>query len=377
MRWEISGRLAVAARAESAAVANLVYVEPSREVSVAPVARIFLDANVGPTYVFAQWRADRGFDAKDRRMQAGLEEWMVRAPFAEGGRGYVQGGRFATVFGSWARRHAAWDYPFVSAPLAQEQVVGLWDSKGLPAAAKLEEWSHVKPLGAAEVVAADEINRIPIMWGPVYATGAAMGWNGHAWELAVEAKEAGLSSRPQFWGHETQAIWREPAIAARAAWRPSATWQTGISWAQGVYLRPQPESVVAGARREDYRQETLGMDVTFAWRAWQVWGELMRAEFTLPTLGEARVWSGTIEGKWRASPRWAWAARVGAQEYARVRLPDGSGVRWGRDTLRVEAGPVVRLGAHAQMKLQFSATHETPAQRAWSPGAAMEWACRF
>lgn len=371
-RGKLTGRLALAARYADRPAADLIYHGAGRRAVFAPAAQLFGDAEAGPFYVFAQLRADRGLDPGTVGAQVRVEELALRWSPAPASRFSVQAGKFATVFGSWARRHAAWDYPFATAPLAQESLTGLWDVKGLPALAKLEEWPHNAPLGDGAAVAADERNRLPLMWGAVYAVGAAARWTDEHWDFAVEAKNAGLSSRPAFWTDDIAAAWRAPALAARIGWRPSPTWSFGLSWADGIYLRPNPEAVAVGARRRDYRQTTLGVDAAFAWRAWQVWAEALQSRFALPGFGDAEVRSVTLEGKRRLAPGCALAGRLGWQDYSPVH-----GLRWGRDTWRVEAGPVFRLAAHAQLKVQLTLLHERPAPAPWQTGAAVEWLLRF
>ncbi|MBI5424453.1 MAG: hypothetical protein HZA32_10190 [Opitutae bacterium] len=371
-RGKLTGRLALAARLADRPVADLIYHGADRRAVFAPTAQLFGDAEIGPLYLFAQARADRGLDAGTVAMQLRIDELALRWSPARESRFSVQAGKFATVFGSWARRHAAWDYPFARAPLAQESLTGLWDIKGLPALAKLEEWSHNTPLGDAAAVTSDERNRVPLMWGAVYAFGTAARWTDEHWDFALEAKNVGLSSRPAYWADDLAAAWQAPALAARLGWRPSPTWNFGVSWADGVYLRPQPETIAPGTRRGDYRQTTLGFDASFAWRAWQLWAEALHARFALPGIGDAAVLGITLEGKRRFTPACALAARAGWQSYEPVR-----GHRWGRDTWRVEAGPVFRLAAHAQVKVQASLLHERPAPAPWQTGVAVEWLLRF
>ena len=192
-----------------------------------------------------------------------------------------------------------------------------------------------------------------------------------------KTKNAGLSSRPSHWNDDPANAFREPALAARLAWRPDPTWNIGLSIARGVYLRPRPESIFPGSTRSDYVQHTVGFDLTYAHRKRQFWAEGMWAGFDVPGAGRAEVLSLTLEGKQRLSPRLALAARIGWQDYRRLTSPTGRPRQWGRDTWRVEAGPVLRLAAHAQLRLQASLLHEEPAVDPWHGGAAFDLALRF
>jgi hypothetical protein len=88
-------------------------------------------------YSLVQFRADRGFDPGSKlNGDARFDEYLLRwTPWADG-RLNVQAGKFATVFGKWVQRHDSWQNPFVTAPLAYENVTVITDqvAPGTPAA---------------------------------------------------------------------------------------------------------------------------------------------------------------------------------------------------------------------------------------------------
>ncbi len=375
---QISGRFDFTVHHLPEAVADLRYTDADEEVLFAPVFRLFGDAILAPRLqAHAQLRADRGFDPADQSLRVRAEEAYLQITPWPGRRAALRVGRFPTLFGSWARRSHAWDYPFVTAPLAQENLTGLWDSDPPPGAATLERWAHVSPVGDAAAIAADEHTRIPVMWGPVYGTGAGLAFGGARWDLAFEVKNTGLSSRPETWDDLDREVWRSPAWAARLGWRPGEPWDLGLSLARGVHLRPEPASVADGYSREDYTQTSLGHDFAYARGHFQFWGELVVSRFELPALGRADTLAYALEAKYRLGPRWAVFTRWSEQFFAPVELDDGGEARWGRDAWRVEGGAVLRLAAHAQVKLQAGLLHERPSAENLVPSAAAQLSLRF
>lgn len=377
-RLRFSGRLDLATYLVPEPTADLLYTGPEADTLFSPVLRLFADARIGEHIrAQAQLRADRGFDPADEPLDLRLEEAALRfTPWPER-RFVVQAGQFATIFGSWAKRHAAWDYPFITAPLAQENLTGLWDGTAVRRAPTLERWAHVAPVGDAAALVEDEELRIPIMWGAVYGTGVAVAAGAGRWDLAAEFKNCGLSSRPDVWNDRSAEAWAEPTLAARLGWRPAMPWELGLSVAHGTYLAPGAERVRVGRDRGDYLQTTAGLDLTYAWRHFQFWGEALAARFAVPGLGDADTLAYALETKVRVSPRWAVFARWSQQVFVPIGLADGGEARWGRDAWRLEAGPALRLAANAQLKAQVGVLHEQPAAESLNPSAAVQLSVRF
>ncbi len=235
----------------------------------------------------------------------------------------------------------------------------------------------MNPVGDAEDITGDERQRIPLMWGSVYGTGAALSVGGARWDLDLEIKNAGLSSRPGTWDDLDSDAWSTPATAARLGWRPSAAANLGLSFARGPHLEPGAGGLAPGHSRADYAQTSLGHDFTYARGHFQFWGELIVSRFELPGLGHADTLAYALETSHRFTPRWAGFARWSRQFFAPVKLADGDEARWGRDAWRIEAGVALRLAAHAQLKLQGGLLHERPSTEQLIPSAAMQLSLRF
>ncbi|MEY4939658.1 MAG: hypothetical protein RIQ93_1393 [Verrucomicrobiota bacterium] len=319
-----------------------------------PRLSVFLDAQLGSQlYLFAQARVDRGFDPANEPLKARLDEYALRLTPWTDGRASLQIGRFATVVGNWANRHGSWSNPFITAPLPYELLTGVWDNEALRSSATLLAWSHVRPGLPARITAIEKRLRLPIIWGPSYATGAALFGGTGKLQYAFEVKHAPLSSRPETWGR-MQGFWDHPTVSARLGFRPSQTWTLGLSGSSGAYLLPHASKLQNSLHgRGDYRQLVIGHDFGFARRHLQVWGEIYAARFEIPLVGPADTLAYYVEAKYKLTPQLFGALRWNEQLYGSI--PERSSrVKWGLPVTRGDLAAGYRFTAHTQGKLQYS-----------------------
>ena len=308
-----------------------------------PRLTTYLDAQIGPQfYFFAQTRVDRGFDPVDARVQARLDEFALRYTPWKDGRFSIQLGKFATVIGSWANRHDSWLNPFVTAPLPYENLTGLWDSEAAHSFGTVLYWSG-----------GDKYNRIPVIWGPSYAMGAAVSGEIGKFDYAAEVKNAALSSRPEAW--DMTEGFSHPTFSGRAGYRPDEAWNIGLSASTGTYLLPQAApSVARGAGLGDYRSILLGQDVGFAWHHWQFWAEVFETRFDVPDVGHLDSVAWYLESKYKFTPQLFGALRWNQQLFNKVPDRDGDFYPWSDDIWRIDAALTYRFTPHMQAKLQYS-----------------------
>jgi hypothetical protein len=326
-----------------------------------PRLSLLLDTQIGSyisTFVLA--RFDRGFDASDEGAEVRLDEYAMRValpwrdiPLS------VQVGKFATVVGNWVPRHYSWDNPFINAPLPYENLTGLWDSEAPEGVDDLLFWGHVPYEEYTDFgdVYSDKYLRLPIIWGPSYASGVSVSGSLGKFDFAAELKNASLSSRPESWDL-TQIGFDHPTFSGRAGVRPNEMWNAGFSGSIGPYFRPEAAGTLpAGKGIGDYRQILLGQDVSFAWHRFQLWAEVFETRFEVPNVGDADVLSYYIEAKYKITSQIFAAARWNQQFFGTV--PDeGKELKWGNDTLRVDGVVGYRFNNYIQIKVQYSFTHD-------------------
>ena len=320
-----------------------------------PRLRLFLDAQIGSNiYVFAQARADRGFDPSDEGTQVRLDEYLVRYSAGSSTRISVQAGQFATVVGNWVLRHDSWLSPFITAPFPYENLTGLWDIAAPFDATTVLHWGHVEGFDDRDY--SDKILRLPIVWGPSYASGFAVFGTAGRFDFAAEIKNASLSSRPETWSI-TQTGFEHPTYSAHFGFRPDERWNLGFSGSAGPYLldTAQP-SLPPGRDTGDYREFVLAQDISFAWHHLQVWAEFFEARFQVPGIGNADTFSYYVEGKYKITPQLFGAVRWNHQVYGTIR--NGSTrTQWGNDLERVDTALGYRFTNYLQLKLQYSLSH--------------------
>lgn len=341
-----------------------------------PRLSVFFDAQIGAgVYAFAQARIDRGFDPTDERAEIRLDEYAVRFTPWSDGRFNFQVGKFGTVVGNWVARHGSWTNPFITAPLPYENLTGVWDSEAVRTSGTLLQWSHVRPGLPAAITAREKSVRIPILWGPSYALGAALSGEIGRIQYAFEVKHAALSSRPSAWSHADD--WAHPTISGRVGYRPNPTWNVGVSASTGSYLQPFAQRTLAPRRRlGDYRQLVIGQDVSFAWHHLQIWTEIYAARFEIPLIADAETVAYYAEARYKFTPQFSGALRWNQQLFSRI--PDrGARTRWGREAWRLDVAPMYRFTPHVQAKLQYSLQHGDTAPRNYAHLLTVQTTVRF
>lgn len=341
-----------------------------------PRLSVFVDGQWGPRwYAFAQARADRGFDPAAANPAARLDEYALRFTPWDDARFNVQVGKFATVVGNWAPRHLAWANPFITAPLPYESLTGMWDTESVRSAVVLLQWAHVRRGQADPITAIEKSLRLPIIWGPSYAIGAAISGTAGRFNYALETKQASLSSRPEAWSDGGPA-WDHPTVSARVGVRPDPRWSHGISASVGPYLRAGAAEPPAGRAFGRYRQILLGYDLGFAHRQVQLWAEVFATRFAIPAVGNADVLSYYVEAKSKLGPRLFVAGRWNQQFFGRIR-DRGGRVPWGHEAWRLDVGPGFRFTPHLQLKFQYSLQRGDAPERDFSHLGAGQLVLRF
>jgi hypothetical protein len=288
----------------------------------------------------------------------------------------LQVGKFATVVGSWVARHHSWNDPFITAPLPYENPTGIFDASAADTAAILLRWAQPGPAlpGRDDYFAQ---YRVPLLWGPSYASGAAVSGALGRFDYALEFKNASLSSRPGEWGPGRRQ-WQNPTVSARAGYRPDESWSFGFSASSGSYLTASAQPTLApGSTLGDYREQLLGQDVSFAWHHFQFWAEVFETTFEIPRVGRADTVAYYLEAKYKFTPQFSGALRWNQQLYGDI--PNGSGgqLQWGRDTWRIDVAPTYRFTPHIALKLQYSLQFGGIGPRDYAHLTAVQFVTRF
>jgi len=303
-----------------------------------PRLALFLDIGISSYLQFhSQTRVDRGFDpgsapSGDVRMD---EYFLKLSPLADD-RLHFKIGKFATAFGNWAPRNLSWDNPFVTAPLAYEDVLNVSDIT-MPTAPQA--------LLARRQIADKKGDWLTAIWGPSYASGASISGRLDMFDYALEVKNASLSSRPNEWD-ATRRGFDNPTVTARFGARPAEEWSFGTSFSHGSYTADS----VAGSPD----QTTYGLDAAFQHHHLQLWSEVIYTQFEVPKVRDAEAVFYYLEARYKWTPQLWTALRWNHSLFGRVTDGLGSSAAWDRDTWRVDLSLGWRFNRHLQAKIQGS-----------------------
>ena len=314
-----------------------------------PRISLFLEAQfLNHFYFFAQTRLDRGFDPWDSGPELRLDEYFLRYTPLDNARVNFQIGKFATAIGSWVRRHDSWQNPFISAPLPYENITTISDT---------EAPSSRQDFAGRRFQTTEQYERLPLIWGPNYTTGAAVLGTIDPFDYAFEIKNAAASSRPHTW-QPTETDWSDPTFSGHVGMRPNESWNLGLSGSIGAYMTDTFKTRMTlppGTDVDNYNQYLLGQDVSFAWRHLQLFAEVFEARFEVPTVGDADTLSYYLEAKYKVTPQLFGAVRWNEQFYGNIGASDRP---WGNDIWRVDAAIGYRFTNYLQTKIQYSFSHQ-------------------
>jgi len=316
-----------------------------------PRLSLFLDTRLGPHfYSFVQARLDRGFDPGEKDFEARLDEYLLRwTPWLDG-RLNLQFGKSATVVGSWVQRHDSWQNPLITAPLPYENLttVSYEDPPASP-----------QDFLARRSLPDNKDEWVPVIWGPVYATGGSVFGSLGKFDYAFEFKNVAISSSPDRWGLG-DSLWKYPTVNGRLGFRPTAAWNHGISFSVGPYQSSEAaDELPQGKSIRNYNQITLDYDVSYAWRRWQWWAEVFLNRFDVPNVGNADSVAYYLEAKYKITSGLYAAARWNQELFANVNNGLGGQEAWDNDMFRIDLALGYRFTRHLQTKLQYSFGHRS------------------
>jgi hypothetical protein len=198
---------------------------------------------------------------------------------------------------------------------------------------------------------------LPIIWGPVYATGWGLFGTIGKVDYAFDIKNAPLSSHPYSWDL-SDSLWRYPTLSGRLGIRPGPAWNNGVSLSVGPYLSTDAAgSLPSGKGLSDYDQFTVGYDLSYAHAHWQFWSEVFLSRFEVPNVGNADLLAYYVEAKYKITSGLYAAARWNQTFYATIDNGLGGQEPWGNDMYRIDFALGYRFTRHLQTKLQYSFGH--------------------
>jgi hypothetical protein len=264
----------------------------------------------------------------------------------------LQAGIVPPVFGSFPRRAYGEDGPLIGFPVVYQYLTTM-RSDAFPAGAddllavRGRGWYVTYPSGAFPAAPG-----LPLISGTRWDTGLELrGARGNL-EAAL-AVTRGTLSDPLVEDNNDGL-----QVAGRVALRPWAGWTIGASAAEGRYLARTATDALPAALGDDYRQQTLGLDVEVARGHLVLRSEVVASRWSVPPVGYSPITEplpavgGFLEARYRVAPGVSLGARVDRLEFGQIQ-----GARrwdtWDADVTRVEAGVSYTPRRHVSLRTTY------------------------
>ncbi len=310
----------------------------------APRARLFLDTFYGDhVYALVEWRGDRGEAPTADFWEARLEQAYLRVGNVSGSFS-LQGGIFASPFGSYSDRHLSVIDPFIRPPLMYDYrtvISRRWSPQN---ADWFSRWKDNPAEWRRD--GAPPIWDVPYQWGAMTKLGSGR----------VKVRLAAMNSAPS----SEPADWYEFDVVQALSWiggvevRVSPEVSVGASYNKGPYARNEiPNSPANVPPGFTYDQEMWAADIAFARGPVMLRAEMVHDSWVVPNVDEEAVDIGfNAEAQMDLSARWSAAVRFG-----RIDFRELSGLGdWDWDVQRLEGGIGYRIARNAGVMAGYAST---------------------
>ncbi len=316
--------------------------------TVSPRFTLTADAFLGDNlYGFFKFRLDDGVHpgvgrAYGDSTQTRIDELFIRYSGSE--LFTFQIGQYTPIFGNFLSRQNSWDMGLISYPHLYEGVTSVSDFAAAPNAAEF---------AARRNTPDSKLTWLPIVWAPLYSMGATAFGNWEGWGYAINFMNSAPSSRGLAWNNIdfTHPSW---ILRLERKFGPDLT--IGINYNNGPYFRVDRESVLPpGTTLSNFRQTFYSLDIAWAYRKFQVWGELFYNTFDIPNVGDdAEILSYYLEGRWSFAQKWWASLRWNQETYNQILTNPATEEDWDNPLYRVDLGLGFRYARHGQIKVQYS-----------------------
>ncbi len=312
----------------------------------APRVRLFLDTFFGDhVYGLVEWRGDRGEAPTADFWEARVEQAFLRVTTGDGTVS-LQGGIFASPFGSYTQRHLTVTDPFLRPPLPYDYRTVISrrfaprdESAFLRWQDNPEEWRR---------------DGAPPVWGVPYQWGGMATVTVSRVAVRIAAMNTPPSSEPLDW-YELDRVDDAFSWIAGLQVRVSPELNLGASYNNGPYVPTDVDNAPAfPLSGTTYDQEIWAVDASFARGPVMLRAEFLHDAWDVPNLDERAVDVGyTFEAQTDVAAGWSVAARYGRLDFREL----GPGLRaWDYDVDRIEAAVAYRIAINAGVVTTYSTT---------------------
>ena len=315
----------------------------------APRVRLFLDAFFGDhLYGLVEWRGDRGEAPTADFWEARLEQAYLRLSDRTGAVS-LQGGIFASPFGSYAQRHLSVVDPFIRPPLPYDYRTVISRSWAPRDENWFNRWKDNPEQWRTD--GAPPVWAVPYQWGGMasIATGR--------FNFRLAGMNSAPSSEPLDW-YELSLLEGRLSWIAGAQFKVTPELQLGGSYNHGPYVpNDLPNSAESPPEGATYNQRVWAVDASFARGPLMLRGEFLHDTWEVPNLGQDPVELGyTFEAQMDVAAGWSVAARYGRIDFREM---EAVAEDWDFDVDRWEAALGYRITLNAGVMATYATTSDS------------------
>lgn len=175
---------------------------------------------------------------------------------------------------------------------------------------------------------------LPVIYDACWNTGAEIYGASGKWSYSLGLL-TGSVSKPTM--EQSKDI---PQVTTHITYNLSSRITVGGSAYIGPYLMEgaYKDSLPAGADYGEYMNGGIGYELHYSGRYLEIYSESFYAYWEHPYLPNLKLFSGYVEGKYKFSPGWYVAGRLGFYEPGELTDSQGAGRPWDYPVKRIEAG---------------------------------------
>ncbi len=311
----------------------------------APRVRLFLDTFAGDhLYALVEWRGDRGEAPTADFWEARVEQAYLRVSTSSGALS-VQGGIFASPFGSYAQRHLSVIDPFIRPPLLYDYRTVISRRWAPSNADRFVSWRDDPEQWRED--GAPPVWGVPYQWGGMAKLGAGF----------LTFRLAAMNSAPSSEAEDWYAFETVEKVSLVGGVQAKVTPELTLGWSynSGPYMRSDIGNGPDYAPDDGYTQSMWAADASFARGPVMLRGEFLHDSWYVPNLDDPAVDLGyTFEGQVDLAAGWSTALRYGRIDFREI----GTSGEWDWDVTRWEAALGYRITLNAGIMASYAATSD-------------------
>lgn len=311
----------------------------------APRLRLFLDTFYGDQiYALVEFRADRGEAPTADVWEGRVEQAYLRVATGDGTVA-LQGGIFASPFGSYSTRHLSVVDPFIRPPLMYDYRTVISRRAAAPTEEQFARWKYDPEAWRTD--GAPPLWAVPYQWGGMVTLAKSF----LTGRFAV--MNSAPSSEPAAW-YDFEVLGKPSFVGGLRA-KVSPEVSMGLSYNKGPYVRTDSVRPSTSTYNTAYDQEMWAIDADFARGPIMLRGEFVHDAWDVPNVEPLAIDLGfNFEAQVDVATGWSVAARYGRIDFNEISTFGD----WDWDVTRWEGSVGYRITLNAGVLVSYAMTSD-------------------